>query len=68
MTQLLGTRGFSHLFKAALAELALHFVALQYLARANVCCSFTTRFAAQSEAPTSGICLELEPVFSRRQG
>ena len=26
----------------------------------------TTCFAAQSDVPTSGICLELEPVFSRR--
>ena len=68
MTHPSGTRGFNHLFNAALAELALHLVSLQYLGKANWWFCFTTCFAAQSEVPTSGICLELEFVFSPRQG
>ena len=35
MTHLSGTRGFNHLFNAALAELALHLVSLQYFGKAN---------------------------------
>ena len=67
MTQSLGTRGFNHLFNAALAELALDLVSLQYFGKANWWPCLKTCFAAQRDAPTSGICLELEPVFSRRQ-
>ena len=68
MTHPSGTRGLNHLFNAALAELALHLVSLQYLGKANWWFCFTTCFAAQSDTPTSGICRELEPVFSRRHG
>ena len=35
ITQPCGTLGFSHLFNAALAELALHLASLQYLGKAN---------------------------------
>ena len=68
MTHLSVTRGFNHLFNAALAELALDLVSLQYFEKANWWPCSITHFAAQSDTPTSGICLELEPVFNRRQG
>jgi hypothetical protein len=35
MTHPLGTRGLSHLFNVALAELALHLDSLQYFGKAN---------------------------------
>ena len=68
MTHPSGTRGFNHLFNAALAELALHLVSLQYFGKANWSFYFTTCFAAQSIVPTSGIFRELEFVFSTCQG
>ena len=35
ITQPSGTRGFNHLFNAALAEFELHFFSLQYFGNAN---------------------------------
>ena len=35
ITHVSGTRGFNHLFSAALAELALHLFALQYFGKAK---------------------------------
>ena len=61
-----GTRGFNHLFNAALAELALHLVSLHYFGEANWWARFTARFAAQSEAPTSRICFH--PPHSNNVG
>ena len=63
-----GTRGFNHLFNAALAEFELHLASLQYLGKANELPSLIIFSAAQSEAPTKGSCLELEAVFSLRHG
>ena len=52
ITQLSGTLGFNHLFRAALAEFELHFCSLQYLGKAKaVFCSFM-RVAAHKDAPT----------------
>ena len=68
MTHPSETRGFKNLFNAALAELALHLVSLWYFGKANWWFCFTIRFAVQSEAPTSGICLALKFVFSPLQG
>ena len=63
-----GTRGFSHLFSAALAELALHLASLQYLGKAKVEPVSKILCAAQCDVPTSGTCLLLDAVFSLRQG
>ena len=63
-----GNLGLSHLLSAALAELALHFSELQYLGKAysfplDLMCS-----AAHKDAPTNGMDLMLEDVFSLRHG
>ena len=63
-----GTRGFNHLFNAALAEFELHLASLQYLGKARVVSASRILCAAQSDAPTSGTCLLLDDVFRRRQG
>ena len=68
MTHPSGTRGFSHLFSAALAELALHLASLQYLGKARVEPVSKILCAAQSDAPTSGTSRLLDAVFSLRQG
>ena len=68
MTHPSGTRGFSHLFSAALAEFALHLASLQYLGKARVEPVSRILCAAQSDAPTSGTYLLLDDVFSLRQG
>ena len=62
------SRGLSHLFKVALAELALHFFLLQYLEKASSAPLALISFAAQSDAPTNGIDLVLENVFSLLHG
>ena len=62
MTQPLGTRGFNHLFNAALAEFELHFFSLQYFGNANPVGDEITLLAAQSEKPTKGICSWLDAV------
>src|SRR6056300_228478 len=68
MTHPCGSRGLSHLLRAALAELALHFCVLQYFGRANVLPLALISFAAQRDTPTKGIDLVLEDVFSLRHG
>ena len=68
MTHPSGTRGFSHLFSAALAEFALHLASPQYLGKAKAKPASLILYAAHNEAPTSGTCLLLEVVFSLRQG
>ena len=68
MTQLLGTRGFNHLFNAALAEFELHFFSLHYFGNANPVGDEITFLAAQSEKPTKGICRWLDAVLSLRHG
>jgi len=62
------SRGLSHLLRAALAELALHFCLLQYLGKANSAPLALISFAAHRDAPTNGIDLVLEDVFSLRHG
>ena len=54
ITQPLGTRGFNHLFNAALAEFELHFFLLQYFGNANPVGDEITLLAAQSEKPING--------------
>jgi hypothetical protein len=68
MTHPSGTRGFNHLFSAALAELALHLASLQYLGKAKAEPASLIRCAAHSEIPTSGTCRLLDDVFSLRHG
>ena len=68
ITQPLGTRGFNHLFNAALAEFELHFCSLQYLGKANPDGDKATLLAAQSEKPTNGICRWLDAVLILRYG
>ena len=68
MTHSSDTFGFSHLFSAALAELALHLASLQYLGKARVEPVSKILCAAQSDAPTSGTCLLLDVVASLCQG
>ena len=68
ITQPSGTRGFNHLFNAALAEFELHFWSLQYLGNAKADGDEATLLAAQSEKPINGICRWLEAVLSLRQG
>ena len=62
MTQPLGTRGFNHLLIAALAELELHCLTLQYLGNANSDPDFLICVAAQWALPTSGMLLALPSV------
>ena len=52
MTHPSSTRGFSHLFSVALAELALYLASLQYFGRANVEPTTLIICAAPSEVPT----------------
>ncbi len=52
MTQPSSTCGFSHLFSAALAELSLYLVSLQYFGKANVEPTTLIICAAHSEVPT----------------
>ena len=66
--QPLGTRGFNHLFNAALAEFELHFWSLQYLGNTNPDGDEAILLAAQSEKPINGICRWLDAVLSLRQG
>ena len=68
MTHPSGARGYSQLFSAALAELALHLVSLQYLGKAKAEPASLILCAAQSDAPASGTCLLLDVVFSFHQG
>ena len=68
MTHPSGTRGLSHLLSAALAELDLHLVSLQYFGKANVDDDKTSRLAAHNECPMSGIWRLLDLVFNPRQG
>ena len=68
ITYPVGTRGFNHLFNAALAEFELHFFSLQYLGKANSDWDKATLLAAQSEKPTNGICRWLDAVLSLRHG
>ena len=63
-----GTRGFSHLFNVALAELELQFASLQYFGKAKSELHALICLPAHKEKPTSGICRLLEPVFNLRQG
>ena len=62
------SRGLSHLLRAALAELALHFCLLQYFGKANSFLWALVSFAAHRDAPTKGMDLVLEEVFSLRHG
>ena len=58
MTHSPGTLGFSHLFMAADAELALVDEVELYLGKANVLWGcFFILCAAHRDAPTNGICL-----------
>ena len=63
-----GTRGFSHLFNVALAELELQFVSLQYFGKAKSELHARICLPVHEEKPTSGICRLLELVFNLRQG
>ena len=68
ITHLPSVLGFSHLFKAAEAELELHFSAEQYWGNAHWCPHPFILYAAQNTAPTRGICLTLDGVFKLRHG
>ncbi len=68
MTQPLGTRGFNHLLIAALAELELHCLTLQYFGNANSDPDFLICVAAQWALPTSGMFLALPAIFKPRHG
>ena len=68
MTHPSGTRGFSHLSRAALAEFALHLASLQYLAKTSAETVSKVLCPAQSDALTNGTCLLLDEVCSLRQG
>ena len=68
MTHPSGSLGLSHLLRAALAELALHFCVLQYLGKANSVPLALISFAAHRDAPTKGMDLVLEDVFNLRHG
>ena len=69
MTQASGTRGFNHLFNAALAEFELHFWSLQYPGNANLDDDDEAiLLVPQSEKPINGICRWLDAVLSPRQG
>ena len=59
------TRGFNYFLSFALADLALHLALLRYLEKVEPVSK--TLCAVRSDAPTSGICLLLEFVFSLRQ-
>jgi hypothetical protein len=63
-----GSLGLSHLFRAVLAELALHFCVLQYLGKANSLPCALISFAAHRDALTNGMDLVLDDVFSLRHG
>ena len=63
-----GSLGLSHLLRAALAELALHFCVLQYFGKANALPLALISFATYRDAPNNGMDLVLEDVFNLRHG
>ena len=68
ITQLSDTLGINHLFKVALAELALQSACEQYFGNAKWPGCFIIRSAAHSAAPTNGTSRLLEEVFSLCHG
>ncbi len=54
MTHPSGSRGLSHLLRAALAELALHFLRVAVFGEGKLCSLDLDLFAAHRDAPTKG--------------